>query len=124
MRNVIEMESQISSLLLIEKSIIASCMDKTIHSYHIKGKKNWSLTMSHHITSLVHMDLKRSQNSHGFLAVLGNGEIRLYNEKNLISTIETPCPISGLCFGPFGREEAALSIIHKVSSLLAKFGCN
>ena len=79
--------------------------------------------MPHHITTLEHMDLRRSKDSNGYLVVLSTGEIRLYNDKKLVSTISTAGPISALRYGPFGREEAALAILHSVSICVAKEYC-
>ena len=47
----------------------------------------------------------------GLLVALANGEIRIYNGKHLVHTLETKESIMGMCFGTFGREEGSLCII-------------
>ncbi len=49
-----------------------------------------------------------------------NGEIRLYNDKNLITTINTDDIVTSMCFGVFGREEGCLVLNFKSGGLSAK----
>ena len=61
---------------------------------------------------------------------LSNGEIRLYNDKNLVTTLKTDVIIymiilfqdivCGLVFGVFGREEGCLIMNNKSGGLTAK----
>ena len=36
------------------------------------------------------------------------GELRVYNEKQLVSTTKMPSPVGAMVFGRYGREEHAL----------------
>lgn len=42
------------------------------------------------------------------MVALKNYEVRLYNDKNLISVLNFDDTISGMLFGVFGREEGCL----------------
>eukprot|EP00350_Pseudokeronopsis_sp_OXSARD2_P012922 CAMPEP_0170561350 /NCGR_PEP_ID=MMETSP0211-20121228/54229_1 /TAXON_ID=311385 /ORGANISM="Pseudokeronopsis sp., Strain OXSARD2" /LENGTH=147 /DNA_ID=CAMNT_0010876771 /DNA_START=915 /DNA_END=1358 /DNA_ORIENTATION=+ len=66
------------------------------------------------------MELKRNQTVQAVIVALINREIRLYNEKNLISTIKSDEIVSGLAFGIFGREEGCLIMNYKTGWLTAK----
>jgi Bardet-Biedl syndrome 1 protein len=54
------------------------------------------------------------------LIALKTGEIRLYADKNLITTIECDLGVIGMKFGIFGREEGSLVINLSSGALLAK----
>jgi len=54
------------------------------------------------------------------LVALKNGHVRLYSDKNLITTIECDDSVLGMCFGVFGREEGCLVLNHKSGALQAK----
>ena len=49
-----------------------------------------------------------------------SGEIRLYNEKNLIHSFSVDEPIMGCKFGTLGREDGALIISLKSGGIMVK----
>jgi len=51
---------------------------------------------------------------------LKNGEIRMYHDKNLITTINNEDIVKGIVYGVFGREEGCLVTNHKSGCLQAK----
>ena len=63
-------------------------MNNTVNSYYAKGKKNFTLYMPCGITNLEKMIMSRSKNVKCLLVGLKNGEVRLYSEKYLITTIK------------------------------------
>lgn len=51
---------------------------------------------------------------------LENGEIRLYNEKQLITVIHAQEPLRGMKFGVYGREDGSLVLNYKNGGLSVK----
>jgi Bardet-Biedl syndrome 1 protein len=49
---VIELESQPCGLVRAGKGIMVGCMGNQLHSYHIKGKKNFTVYLPSHITNM------------------------------------------------------------------------
>ena len=66
------------------------------------------------------MEMKRTKSVNAVLIALSNGEIRMYNDKYLITTIKTDDVIMGMHFGTFGREEGSLVINFKHGGLSVK----
>eukprot|EP00276_Gloeochaete_wittrockiana_P008473 CAMPEP_0184664068 /NCGR_PEP_ID=MMETSP0308-20130426/51076_1 /TAXON_ID=38269 /ORGANISM="Gloeochaete witrockiana, Strain SAG 46.84" /LENGTH=592 /DNA_ID=CAMNT_0027107225 /DNA_START=108 /DNA_END=1886 /DNA_ORIENTATION=+ len=117
---VIELESQPCGLVRTYKSIVVGCMGNVIHSFHIKGKKNFSIYLPSPITNMELLSLQKSRNLRAVLVSLQNGEIRIYNEKHLVSNLQTRDVITGLRFGRYGREDSTLVIAFKSGALSIK----
>jgi Bardet-Biedl syndrome 1 protein len=66
------------------------------------------------------MVMKRTKSITAILVALSNGEIRMYNDKFLISTIKTDDVILGMRFGIFGREEGSLVLNFKNGGISVK----
>lgn len=64
--------------------------------------------------------MKRTKTINAILVALANGEVRMYNDKFLITTIKTDDIIMGMRFGIFGREEGSLVINFKHGGLSVK----
>jgi hypothetical protein len=97
MGTVIELETQPCGVVIIDKSIIVGCMDNVLHSFHFKGKKNYSIYLPEPITNLTLLHLKRIHAVKALLVALANGEVRLYNKKHLIATIKSEDVVTGTC---------------------------
>ena len=54
----------------------------------------------------------RAVSKNNVLVALKNGQIRLFNEKNLINEITTEDTCNGIIYGIFGREDGCLVINH------------
>ena len=76
MGSVIQLETQLCGIVRVQKNILIGCVDKTIHSFHIKGKKNFSLTMPAAIRDMQPLVLKRTRMVNLLLVGLANGEVR------------------------------------------------
>lgn len=113
---VIELETQPCGLEMIDKSIIVGCMDNVIHSFHIKGKKNYSIYLPESITNMTLLTLSRIHVK-ALVVALSNGEVRLYNKKHLVSTLKSPDVVTAMRFGPYSREEASLILCYKSGAL-------
>jgi hypothetical protein len=48
---------------------------------------------------------------------LKNREVRLYADKNIITTIECDDPVNGIVYGIFGREEGSIVLNHSNGAL-------
>jgi len=64
--------------------------------------------------------MKRTKNINAILVALITGEIRMYNDKFLITSIKTDDIIMGMKFGIFGREEGSLVINFKSGGISVK----
>ena len=60
------------------------------------------------------------QENNNLIVCLKNGAIRIYNEKNLVSNIETNVGANGIIFGMYGREEGCLVINSASGGMMAK----
>lgn len=80
----IELETQACGLLLLDKAVIVGCVDNVIHSYHIKGKKNWSIYLPEPITNIQLMQLRRKKSLSLILVAMASGDVRMYNGKSLV----------------------------------------
>jgi len=124
---VIELETQCVGLVLLEKSMLVGCMDGVIHSFHFKGKKNYSIYCPEPICSMELLSLTRIKSQRALLVALNNGEIRLYNKKHLLHTLLPEVSqgvyqesVTAMRFGPYGREEASLILAYKSGALTIK----
>mmetsp|Transcript_16762 Transcript_16762/g.42090 ORF Transcript_16762/g.42090 Transcript_16762/m.42090 type:complete len:590 (-) Transcript_16762:163-1932(-) len=118
---VIELESLACGLLRIHKSIIIGCMTNVIHSYHIKGKKNWSVYLPAPILSMELLSTGNlGRNTRCIMVGLANGELRVYNEKTLVSILKADDNVLGMAFGKYGREDNTLILAHRSGALSIK----
>jgi Bardet-Biedl syndrome 1 protein len=53
----IELETMPVTLAIIDKNIYVGCMDHVIHSFHVKGKKNFSIYLPHSILCMTPMEM-------------------------------------------------------------------
>lgn len=120
LRSVIELESPPCGLLQLDKSIVIACMNRKLVSYHLKGKKNWSLTLPDDIVAIQTFNLRRTKDTRGILVALKNGDVTLYNEKIRVTTLKTDSSITGMLFGQYGREDASLVLVQKGGALTLK----
>lgn len=93
---------------------------KVIHSFHIKGKKNWSMNVGHDIRDMTLFSRGKGDKSRALLVALANGEIRLYNERHLVCSISSPDAVLGMRCGRYGREDVSLVLVHKSGALSVK----
>lgn len=120
MKQCIELESPPCAIVQLEKSIVIASMNRKLTSYHLKGKKNWSLTMADDIVAMEVFILRRTKDTKGILVALRNGDVILYNEKIKVCTLNTEAVITGMLFGQYGREDASLVLVQKGGALSLK----
>ncbi|TMW68472.1 hypothetical protein Poli38472_005940 [Pythium oligandrum] len=120
LKTVIELESPPCGLLQLDKSIVIACMNRKLISYHLKGKKNWSLSMPDDIMLIEAFNLRRTKDTRGILVAFKNGDVVLYNENIKICTLNTDSSLTGMVFGQYGREDASLVLVQKGGALSLK----
>ena len=87
--NSYDIESKPVGVVQLDKSIIIAGMNKMIHSFYSKGKKNFSIYLPCPISCIAPMEMTRTKSVKCVLVALNNGEVRMYNGKTLISVIKT-----------------------------------
>ena len=117
---VIELETQPCGLVRTAKQIHVACMNQVIHCYHAKGKKAYSLYLPAEITCIESMEVTRTRAVRCLLVALANNELRVYNEKHMVSKFDMMEPVRGLSFGRMGREDNTLILCTKGGCLQVK----
>lgn len=117
---VYTIESKPVGMLIFDKQVVIAGMNNTLHSFYLKGKKNFQLLMPCPIIDICKLEVKRTAASSSgigqcVIVCLANSELRLYNpkDKNLIHILKTEEPVSGLQYGIFGREEGCMILNTK-----------
>lgn len=59
---VFEVESKPVAVVRIEKSVIVACMDKSVHAFFSKTKKNYSLYMPCPVLAMCKMEMLKVKN--------------------------------------------------------------
>jgi len=117
----IELETPPAGLVRLKSVVICATMNQSLHAYSHKGKKKWSIYLPSGVLALEPLFLSRNPNANCFLVALDNGEVRLYNERNCVTTIDVgDRKVSAMRFGAYGREEGALAIAYKSGGLSLK----
>lgn len=117
---VIELESQPVGLIRHPKNVVVGCMNSVVYSYHVKGKKNFSLHLPAPILCMEDLTIERQRMIKAAIVALANGEVRVYNEKHLVSVITMPDLVTGMRFGRFGREDNVLVCTTRSGALSVK----
>jgi len=117
---IVQLEYLPIGIVTFEKSLIVGCMNNTIYSYTVTGKKQYSINLPSPIVNI--RELTGSlKNIKGYAVSLQNNEVRVFSDKNLILTIPTPDIITGMIFGNFEREQNSLIMTTKSGGLIIKF---
>lgn len=115
----IELEAMPCGLVRIDKTILVACMSSVVNAFHIKGKKLYSLFLPAPAVCIEQLELQKRA-ARALLLGLANGELRCYQEKHLIATLQLGETLTGLRFGPYGREESSLICIGESGSITIK----
>jgi Bardet-Biedl syndrome 1 protein len=116
----IELEAMPVDIICLQKQIVVACMDKTVRVYHYKGKKNFTMYMHSAVTNLERVQVKRQRVVECYAVALHDGEVRVYNEKNQVSSFKVDGVVCALRFGSYGREANTLLCATKGGSLHVK----
>uniref|UniRef100_A0A7S1PG26 Bardet-Biedl syndrome 1 N-terminal domain-containing protein n=1 Tax=Percolomonas cosmopolitus TaxID=63605 RepID=A0A7S1PG26_9EUKA len=119
---VIELESQPTDLVTIDKTILIGTMSNTIHCYHARsGKKQYSIYLPCAIKDMEVLDMRGSRNAKCLIVALENNELRVYTGKQLTNLIKTPDRVAGMRFGTYGSETNTLALTFANGALSFKF---
>ena len=77
----LELESGPVCLEALSNSIVVACMDRTVHSYTFKGRKNFSIHMPSNVTALETIVTRQHRTVECFAVGLAGNEVRVYNGK-------------------------------------------
>jgi hypothetical protein len=79
-------------------------MDAHLLCYHIKGRKVFSMSLPAPATNLGVVKLSRNRVIEALIVSLSNGEVRIYNHKTLIHSMQLDDVVTAMRWGKFGRE--------------------
>ena len=112
--------SQAIAAVRIDKFLWVATMDRLISSYTVKGKRINTISLSEDITDICAITIKKSKMNEVLMVALASGELRLYRGTAVIHSFIVQKPVISLRFGPYGREENSLIIVHGRGSLTIK----
>jgi len=92
-------------------------MNNKVHCYSSKGAKAYSLYLPSHILTMQLLAMNNSKGTKCLLMALGNGEVRVYHDKALVSVHQATAPATALYFGRYGREDHSLITLTKTGAL-------
>jgi Bardet-Biedl syndrome 1 protein len=99
---------------------VVGTMSNVMHSYHVKGKKQFSVYLNASITNMCALTMETMRTTKAVIVALNTGEIRVYNGKVLVNVINNTDVITGARFGRYGREDNTLVLVSKSGSLQIK----
>lgn len=120
---VLEMESPIMGLISLPRAAVIACMDRSITSFQVRGRRQYRLVMPARITALYPVVVDEVHTVNAIMVALANGDIRLYRERHLVLATgavgedEVADPAVTLYFGPLGRESHCLVSVHDSGAL-------
>lgn len=101
----------------INKQILVGTMADTLHCYTGKGIKQYSLYMPASIICMHLLATTTSRMTKCVVVALSNGEVRVYNDKSLVSVHTSTSPVSALCAGRYAREDNSLITVTEAGGL-------
>jgi len=117
---IIDTESFPCAMVRVDKSLLVGTMANMMHSYHVKGKKQFSVIMPCPITNLCAMNIETQRSGKSVLVALANGEVRVYSNKVLLNKMQVNDVVTCMIFGKYGREENTLIMTLKSGSIAIK----
>lgn len=114
--------SHIVDMVISERNIFTATMDGMITAYSYRGTRDYSIQMPCNIICMTLLQVDKVQNIEALLISLSNGEVRLYNGKELVNTIPSVDGnvATAMKFGPYGRENASLLLGYRSGMLSVK----
>ena len=106
--NPIQLESEVVGLQRLSKSLAIACRNNTIHAYHVKGKKLFSIYLPAPVLAMELLTVAQQRQVRAVVVALQNNDLQVYHEKHLVSSFSFQEPVVGLHWGTYGREENTL----------------
>lgn len=120
-KSIIQVSSKIISIERLEKGLYVACMNSYFHCYNPTGKKLLSVKQPSEIYCMELCEVNRNSKKTKLLLIgLRNNDIRLYDDKTLISVITIPETILGIKFGKIGKLEESLFVVSEKGSIYIK----
>ena len=117
-----ELEAQPCAMTIAGKAVVVACMQNTLHSFTLKGNKNYAILQPAAVQTLETMVSEKMGSVPLHLAALADGSIRMYRDKDIISQLAPPG--SGVCvamrFGKYAREDSTLILSYKSGAMAIK----
>eukprot|EP00941_MAST-03F_sp_MAST-3F-sp1_P001548 g1548.t1 len=113
---VIELESPpVGLVALSKKELVVATSDSKLHSYNMKGHKNYTISMPKGttITNIALFSNGKMEKNKAVLAALSNGEVKLFKDKHCLDTFKLDDTVMGMRCGRYGREECCLALTHR-----------
>jgi Bardet-Biedl syndrome 1 protein len=92
-------------------------MADALHCYTGKGAKQYTLYMPASILTLQLLPAATARQSKCVVVALSTGEVRVYNDKALVSLHSSSSPAVGLCAGRYAREDCSLISVTATGAL-------
>ncbi|KAF0976347.1 hypothetical protein FDP41_004653 [Naegleria fowleri] len=114
---VIELESHPVTMVRIDKTFVIGLMNSTIHCFNTRGKKQYSIYLPAPIKDMEVLDMRGQRSVKCVMVALENKELRIYNGKSLVNTINLYEHVVGLKYGTYGSEVNSLMISYRSGGL-------
>jgi Bardet-Biedl syndrome 1 protein len=95
MSTKIECESLPFGIVRTESELYVATIDNKLHSFHVKGKKNWTIPLPSAVTAMAKLTLTRTEATSCCAIALEGGEVRVYNGKSCVASLTAPDTITG-----------------------------
>ena len=109
----------LTNLLVSSSNIYIGTIGKNYISYNLSGAKVYSIHQPDYITTMEYY-YRSIENMHIIIIALKNNEIRLYNEKKIIMTLNFNETIFGMKFGKFDTINDCLVLFTYSGSLIIR----
>jgi len=116
-QTIIQLEAPAVGLVRMNNNFMVGCMNDVVHNYQSSGHKNYSIYLPASILAMQKLEVTSARMTKCLVVALANGEVRVYNEKHLVSLHTIPSPVTGVWFGRYGREDNTLITVTKSGAL-------
>lgn len=120
MSNAIELETPPTGLVVLDKYIYVGAFDNKVHCFHMKGRKLYTLYFQTSVVCMSLLKMTRTRVFKALLVGLANGDVKMYKDKVLLSTVNFGESIQGLTFGSYGKDEGVLVVNLKSGGIAMK----
>ena len=115
---LVNLESPPCGLLGVgSKTVVLGCRDRSVHSYSVKGRQNFTFQVDGNITSMANFERNERE---GFFLGLSTGEVSLYIGERIVSRFKLAKPVVGIKFGAYNREKDTLLLLDETGGLCVK----
>lgn len=120
MGSVIETGSQAVALARQDKLVWVATTDRLLSCYTVRGKRTNGIMLTEDVCDICVVSIRRSKITHALLVALASGEIRMYHEGVIVHSFTVDRSVTCMRFGPYGREDNSLILIHGKGALTIK----